>query len=282
VDPIKLAAENLMVGDSVRGVCPKCEGGSSKEASFVIWCSSPGSVGYKCYRDSCGNFGSLKHNHKIDWVAKPATKHHKFPYQTEQVPIGWCKYLSEKYELSLPQILRNFKWVSEVGGLYTPLIDATGGVWGAQLKLLGKNPEWPWIGKVRTYKFKEAARISWCNSKEPGPLVIVEDVISAVKLSRFTPSLALLGTSLSPQVAREISDMYSSVIFALDPDTWEKDQPTSLALGKRYAHLFLSVNHWLLTEDPKDTPYERLEELLSERTQDIESGVEPGTMGKDK
>lgn len=52
----------------------------------------------------------------------------------------------------------------------------------------------------------------------PGPLVITEDILSAVKVGMVCPAWSIMGTSLSDGAALEIMGFKRPVIIMLDPD----------------------------------------------------------------
>lgn len=92
-----------------------------------------------------------------------------------------------------------------------------------------------------------------------GKLVVVEDIISAIKLSRWVGALPLFGSFLSGERMAFIAKMHGikQVIFWLDQDKYKE----SLVLADKMSKLkYTSVTS--TKEDPKALPEEEILELL--------------------
>lgn len=63
-------------------------------------------------------------------------------------------------------------------------------------------------------------------------LVLVEDIISALKVGRVTNAAPLFGTLIHPTVVAEIVKQFKLVILWLDPDAKMKALKTALTLGE--------------------------------------------------
>ncbi len=63
-EEIKLLAEGMDIDDTIRTICPQCNGGSTKEKSFSISIDRDGIL-YNCYRSvNCGLKGVIKNYDK--------------------------------------------------------------------------------------------------------------------------------------------------------------------------------------------------------------------------
>ena len=83
--------------------------------------------------------------------------------------------------------------------------------------------------------------------------------MSAVKLSKYMPTVALLGTSLSPEGAQEIASMKPKhVTIALDEDA----SNTAYRLRRFYALMWPACDVIKLKKDVKDMSYHQIEELF--------------------
>jgi len=90
-------------------------------------------------------------------------------------------------------------------------------------------------------------------------LVIVEDILSAIKVGRHFNSLALLGSYFPLDILKEFSD-YAKIIIYLDSDKWKE----SIKAAKRFNQLtgkqFIVKYH---EKDPKELSDEELINFLS-------------------
>ena len=97
------------------------------------------------------------------------------------------------------------------------------------------------------------------------PTVLVEDILSAIKVSivgkqleRPVNAVAILGTHMTDTMAQEIRSKSSDIMFMLDNDAITK----AAELVKKYSLLFNSTRIIFPDRDPKDTSYSELLELL--------------------
>lgn len=89
-------------------------------------------------------------------------------------------------------------------------------------------------------------------------LVLVEDVISAIKVSHFCDAMPVLGSGLGNQYLTRLSNLYSNVIIWLDSNMYQN----ALKMGE--ALTMLGVNAYpLYTElDPKEYRYPEIAQYL--------------------
>jgi hypothetical protein len=90
-------------------------------------------------------------------------------------------------------------------------------------------------------------------------LVVVEDPVSAIKVSRVVDTLPLFGSHLSLQKAIRISKFYEHVVLWLDNDK-TKDM---INMQQRYKYLFKKVSVISTELDPKEYNTEKIKELLN-------------------
>ena len=88
-------------------------------------------------------------------------------------------------------------------------------------------------------------------------IVVVEDVISALKIKQEEyDSVALLGTNMSPQVAKSLINQ--DVILWLDNDARAK----ALVIKRKYGFIFNKLSILSTEKDPKDLPREEMIQIL--------------------
>ena len=89
---------------------------------------------------------------------------------------------------------------------------------------------------------------------------MVEDILSASKVSTLHKSVALLGHTLSIEQIKELRSQTEHLILMLDPDVFHK----ALTYKKRFGFYFRNFSVVLLSKDPKDTPKEELQEIIND------------------
>lgn len=92
-------------------------------------------------------------------------------------------------------------------------------------------------------------------------IVLVEDMISAIKVARVGTSMPLLGSHLSLEKAIRLSKMFKEVIFWLDPDKANE----SSKMSKKYNALFDGCDVIVTEKDPKEYSTEEIKEKLNDR-----------------
>lgn len=113
--------------------------------------------------------------------------------------------------------------------------------------------------KALTYIDEGEQGISWYKTFPHRGTVLVEDIPSAVRASRYVNSVALLGTKVGLDRAIEIADHAPRPLYvAFDQDA--TDQAHRLA--QRYALLWQGAQVLPLTKDIKDMKEKDIEELL--------------------
>lgn len=89
-------------------------------------------------------------------------------------------------------------------------------------------------------------------------LVIVEDILSAIRVGRFANSLALLGSYFPISILNEFRD-YEKIIIYLDNDKYKEAIKTAIRFNKLTWKQFIVKQHQL---DPKELPQDSLEDFL--------------------
>jgi len=92
-------------------------------------------------------------------------------------------------------------------------------------------------------------------------LVVVEDVVSAIKVGRIATGLPLFGNSLSPdRMVRIVKLGFSRVLIWLDPDMVEQ----SRKLARKLNALAPIARSVMSEMDPKDYSTEQIREIINE------------------
>lgn len=240
--------------DTTRTVCPYCNGGTSGEASFNA--TREGDTYYwKCFRASCGRAGKKG---EVRYVTTPIRK------RNTKVWEGDCEPLSDDWRAFLNAKVGFDSWhCSTAGCLYAPrehrvaypIFDPMGQRRGWLLRAYDDRDF-----KALTYPERvDEPHLSYYRTHVGSPhVLVVEDIPSAVRASRYTNAVALLGTGVRLDDALEIAAHFRSVTWALDADA------TKLALKwhMKYGGFFESSELLVLQKDLKDMTEDELVEAL--------------------
>lgn len=231
----QLAAQLPLHGET-RIVCPHCGGGSTNERSLSIRRPTSLTASYTCWRASCDlGYGSvsLKGDGKTLFnsrmLAKDITKPERL---TKSIPLieRHSRYLKRYYGLTDALLA--------YGGVKTAYTDGRiiFGIYSPDRRKRGKT--------IRTYKelltvkvdkvtmpkcinelsSENAISQSWYYKgrelrKKTDTLIVVEDIVSALRINPHFDSVALLGTSLTAQKQSEIrAQRYKNIFLCLDQD----------------------------------------------------------------
>ena len=250
---IKDVALDLGVGDATHMVCPYCN--ASHETSMRVVRNEAGLYA-RCYRAACGvrtHIGGLP-----TIVGRKAFTPRPFARELVEIPTDVLLYLYDMYELTQHEVEQaHFKYDPKHDLLYMPIRDVRGYEIGAQTKALNPNPDYP---KAITYWFNDAvkAHFAWPENGEMHRIVVVEDILSAQKVSRILPACAVLTSDMTPDVANLLASNFQSMIVMLDPDATAK----ALSIKRKYSLYFRNFKVIPLSKDPKDTPFTELMEML--------------------
>ena len=138
--------------------------------------------------------------------------------------------------------------------LIFPFYDMDREIIAWQGRYFGANKNYP---KYVTYGTKDML------SMFPGPeqtktVSVVEDVISAIKVSKVTDTLALLGSYLSLKTANRLTRTYDHLVLWLDADKYKE----AVATSSRLSPLFKSVKVIYTELDPKEYNAEEIKKYV--------------------
>jgi hypothetical protein len=89
-------------------------------------------------------------------------------------------------------------------------------------------------------------------------LVVVEDPVSAIRVSKFVDAMPLLGSHLAQARLNALAKLYKSIVFWLDSDKYKEAR----AMEQRAKYMGLSARTIYTDEDPKAYPDAELEAIL--------------------
>lgn len=214
----------------------------------------------KCYRAKCGKrafISSLPTARMVSDKRKFTPKYFTAPLTDPPGEI--LQYIDDMYEIT-PEELRYFgvKYCEERASLYMPIRDIRGYEIGGQTKALIKNTKYP---KAITYFHNDVVKCHFAlpmNGSWSDTAVVVEDILSSIKLSRIAPACALLSHDMIDEVANLLASNFRNVVVMLDPDATK----AALRTKRKYSLLFRNFYVIVLDADPKDTKMEVLSKKL--------------------
>lgn len=251
---ITLLASSMDLGDTLRELCPRCEGGSTREKSLSITLTEDGHLLWQCFRANCTEKRGASGRKVIVSnmvVAEKVRK--KFEGTTKALSDYHLAQLKSMWGIEDPPY-----WY------YTP-------DYGGRIAMSIRGPKYNHRGwvlrdirgrahtKALTYLDKDEESLSWYKTKTNQPTVLVEDIPSAVRASRYVNAIALLGTSIGLGKALEIAhNAPRPIVIALDQDA----TAGSFKYVKRYGLLWEDTKILVLPKDLKDMTDTELKEIL--------------------
>lgn len=250
---IEILGSELQPGETIHDLCPVCEGGSSNEKSLAITRADDGNLLYVCHRASCN--------------AKGGTKGMGTPY----VSVA-AKKVRKRFEGELQPLSEwKLKKIHELWGISDPPAWYWTPSYGGRVAMSIRSPKYMhrgWVlrdirGRARTkaltYIDEGEESLSWYKKSPRAPTVLVEDIPSAVRASRYINAVALLGTKVGVDKAHEIAQYAPKpIIVALDQDATS----TSFDIVLRYAALWGDTSIIMLKKDIKNMTEIELCELM--------------------
>lgn len=171
---------------------------------------------------------------------------------------GWLN----KYGLTEAEIIRNqIQWSPDKQSLVLPMIDGhTQAICGASCRYFGPNKDHP---KYINYYLANKPKDPYALAKEPprgtelSALVLVEDMVSAIKVARKTPCLPLMGTNVSHDLFGRLVGLSTfhrkPIVVWLDPDKHQ--------LSIQHARRFQQFGDAYAVISDKDPKYYSTEEI---------------------
>jgi len=257
----KLEAAGLPEGQTTQhSVCPVCYGGGNREKSFTV-SRTPVGLTYRCWRAKCGVSGGTYAAPAADWLTERPRqrKSGEWRGETTALPDDVLSELLRRWSLSEGVLSQNrVRWDEASQRIVFPIYDPWAVELGVLLRTLdpSKKPKTliHWNDNVLP-----SAHFPLGDHKTAEPLWIVEDTPSAIRLARYVPSCALLGTYMTDAALGLIKQRWSNVVMALDNDATHK----AIAMQKNLSLLFGNFRVQQLSKDVKDLNEEELVELIN-------------------
>lgn len=226
--------------------CPSC-GSSDALAEF-----SDGH--YHCF--SCRHFipAKITSLEQVDKILKPQERldWNKLPFDAGKnyspLALKWLK----GYGLTNEEIESNLLWSDYYEMLLFPFYGESLLCWQGRY-FPSRDP------KVYTAGYPDRHILVRGDACHPtSSVVVVEDSISSIKVSRVLPASELLGSSLSRHKAVGLSRLFDNLIIWLDADK----VATAIKFKETYGILFKSIRVIYTDKDPKEYSTEEIRNVL--------------------
>jgi len=233
---VRAFAGDVPQGTRATGLlCPVCSGGRTGEKSFGVSVTDTGTVFYRCFRLRCGVHGRLHDTVSPRTASSSGTprKQKPPPAQVDTSKLLgldgslWGRKLFEYFGISSVDTSRANWRVAAKGTadetLYIPIYSPLKTLRGYEQRPFASNNGPKCRSTVTVDQALDPVWAGFFEAVSPSlrrPMVIVEDCISALKVSRFTDAYALIGTHISTDKALEINDMSvgRGALLCLDKD----------------------------------------------------------------
>jgi len=250
---VLLTASEIAVGESVYTDCPIC-GGKGK---FSVTIAEDGGVLYHCFRASCPAHSGGRVRDAGNLVRTRPTKIRACRPWTgtvREITDGQLAELFDCCGFCTDHIYRGrVKYADSMGRYAYPIISPLGQRRGWVLRSYTPGVE----PKALTYMDGPTPRTSYYH-KDRSVLVVVEDIPSAIRASRYYSASALLGTSANVETVEEMAQHYDHIVWALDADAVAQAR----RLYRTYQLMARSSQLLMLPCDLKDMTEDQLEAFL--------------------
>jgi hypothetical protein len=273
-------AAEIESGTTQRVECPWCGGGNSREKCFAVTRTSEAEALYKCHRASCGHSGRIAvWGFKLRQISdgggtsggelsNSSSNERKqftprlYSCDTHELGEEWAQELLGTYDIKLDEA----NWVgwrveSHSGNLVCPVRSPLGVVRGVEVRR--SKIQVPIVPSPKTdpYRFLDEPWMGWYRRITSGPIVFVEDAISALKVSRHFQVACLHGSHLHQEMlleAIEIAGVKEELIIALDRDATTK----AIKFVAQYRFLAPNFRAVPLSKDLKYSTDEEIVQIL--------------------
>lgn len=170
----------------------------------------------------------------------------QLPYAAQHGLGNEAKVWLTKYGIHPKETAKyGFRWDPEQRSLIMPIYDDEQRLIFYQERNF--NPDIPW--KYRTHgNLGDHLPVFGADSDNDQVVVVVEDYISAIKVSRMAPAMPLFGSFLHRQKAVRLSYRYHRLCIWLDADK----QQQAIKFLEQYEALFDNTAVVIVPGDPKD------------------------------
>jgi hypothetical protein len=255
----------LGVGETTRDAqCPFC---LKQNGDFAVTKVENGLL-YKCFRVACDSKGFIPsnlgewNNRKFTPVSSIVRKSEEYPFESHIINLGEKQilYLQDKFNLTNEEIILNkIKWCNKTERIIYPILSQSGDTKGYVSRFYKELSNKQYDGvKSRTYWINRSnnyynVSFPYCNNYNvDGIFVLVEDIISSIRVARHVQCVALLSNSIPTNAMKFF--LGKNIVIVLDNDATVH----ALKIKQRYSLFFNSCQVISIDKDPKNMGNEEL------------------------
>lgn len=264
-DTIAMEYGGMPDGSALSGqLCPSCSGGTRAESSLSVSVKD-GMVLFHCHRATCSFSGMVPADGSNRGTVNDKPKR-KYPLiQGNPLEVATTKLLCTKYNITQETLeFANLRWTGDGDGPYArrvgfPIFDPKGEERGVSYRTYMEGVQPKAIVELRS---PDDIKACWYKMfRKSDTLVLVEDQMSALKLSPYTHTLALLGVDISEALVEEIVEHgYKDVFISLDPDAVGQAIKLQLRLRNKIKGLLVAA----IPRDVKDFSPKEMEQYVQD------------------
>lgn len=179
----------------------------------------------------------------------------RFPEDATNIVVGTGLEWLAKYELDARDAYRaGFKWSPYWQQLLMPFYDSDGNLCCIQAKNF--NPKR--ASKAKYYNIGEKAQSRTIYGNQGGTLVLTEDALSALVVSKVADAKPLLGTSIPREQIVGFKEHYNRLVVWLDADKWREGR----SIADQAKLLGMETKTLLTEKDPKEYSVDDIRGLI--------------------
>lgn len=246
--------------------CPFCGGGRNGDRGFSITRTDEATVLYICHRATCHRSGRVAAwGHRLPLLDtsqedrpkdKPFTPR-VYTGDTGELDSEWLSEILGRYGLEPTEAARAMWRVGGDDGLLVcPVLSPTGIRRGVETRRSKTRPGSGGGAKTGTYKELDEPWMGWYRGIRADPVVIVEDLVSALKVSRWYQAVSLMGSHVGLDHVQEILGVTENAVLALDRDATDR----AIEYIQEWR---LLIPNFRMVHLSKDLKYQSDEEILT-------------------
>ena len=183
-------------------------------------------------------------------------------FRYSQSALDWVN----KYEITVLELLNNkIQWSNSKNYLIFPWYDETGNLLAWQARCFHPSTKRKYHSQgdlnalLPVYSFSGGDSTGDYHPQQDRRLVLVEDCLSAIKISRYMDCMPCLTSDLSKEKLTRLRPFYDRLTIFLDGDMY----PNACRLAQRASFLGFQTDVIYSNEDPKDHTDSELIRLLA-------------------
>lgn len=240
--------------------CPKCgsKDNLGRYDDGSAWCFG---CGYYEYATNDAKFRNLDRREESCVVQEKASPITLPPDSDTYIPALGSSWL-RKYDLTIYEIIHNkILWSEKYKALIFPYFDVYGNLNAWQARNFETVGHGNTLGKSKWFSqgnLKNLYHILPFGGNS-STIVLVEDIVSAIKVARVTPCMPIFGSTIGLDRFKTLYNRFSEVKIWLDPDKRKQ----SLLEAKKAQQLGLTVKVVMSDRDPKEYDEFAIMEILN-------------------